>query len=184
MLSTQDGPSQWSEVPYLRRPTWSERIVAAVAHLLTLLSIPGILLASVIWFTQRRRSRYIAMQARQAVLWQTLGHIIVFVAIVLLLVTAVFALGDSNASGLVGQIAGGSAVGSVIGLFLIPVGVTVFFFVSSLIGTIAALLGKRYTYPWVGRMAHRSVSPAADLRSLPHPPTLQQQQQPRKQRKK
>jgi hypothetical protein len=61
-------------------------------------------------------------------------------------------------------------VGSVIGLFLIPIGATVFFFASSLIGAFASLLGKRYTYPFIGRLAHRSVKPAADLRRLPAPP--------------
>lgn len=154
---------------YPIRPNALERILAAVAHLLTLFSLPGMLLASVIWFTQRRRSRYVAMQARQAVLWQTLGHIIVFLAIGLLLLTTILSIGGSESKGLPGQIAGGSMVGSVIGLFLIPVGATVFFFASSIVGAIASLLGKKYTYPFIGRLAHRSVTPAADQRRLPPP---------------
>ena len=158
---------------YPLRPSWVERILAAIAHLLTIFSIPGMLLATGIWLTQRRRSRYVAMQARQAVLWQTLGHIIVFLSMALLLLTMILAVGDSDARGLQGEIAGGSMVGSVIGLFLIPIGATVFFFSSSIIGAIASLLGKKYTYPFIGRLAHRSVKPAADLRRLPKP------QQPR-----
>lgn len=154
---------------YPIRPTVVERILAATAHLLTLFSLPGMLLASVIWFTQRRRSRYVAMQARQAVLWQTLGHIIVFLAIGLLLLTTFLSVGGSELKGLPGQIAGGSMIGSVIGLFLIPVGATVFFFSSSIIGAIASLFGKKYTYPFIGRLAHRSVGPAADKRRLSPP---------------
>jgi uncharacterized Tic20 family protein len=127
------------------------------------------LLASVIWFTQRRRSRYVAMQARQAVLWQTAGHIIVILAIGLLLLTAILAVGGSESKGLQGEIAGGSMIGSVIGLFLIPVGATIFFFSSSIVGAIASLFGKKYTYPFIGRLAHRSVEPAADLKRLPRP---------------
>lgn len=127
------------------------------------------LLASVIWFTQRRRSRYVAMQARQAVLWQTLGHIVVFLAIGLLFLTVILSVGGSEAHGLPGQIAGSSMVGSVIGLFLIPVGATIFFFSSSIVGAIASLLGKRYTYPFIGRLAHRSVNPSADVKRLPRP---------------
>ncbi len=122
-----------------------------------------------IWLTQRRRSRYVAMQARQAVLWQTVGHIIVFLSVALLLVTAILAVGGSDAKGIQGEIAGDSLVGSAIGLFLIPIGATVFFFASSLIGAFATLLGKKYTYPFVGRLAHRSVRPTADLRRLPAP---------------
>lgn len=125
------------------------------------------LLASVIWFTQRRRSRYVAMQARQAVLWQTLGHIVFFLAIGLLLLTAILSVGGSETSGLAGQIAGSSMVGSVIGLFLIPLGATIFFFVSSIVGVIASLLGKMYTYPFIGRLAHRSVNPSADMKRIP-----------------
>ena len=158
---------------YPLRPSWVERILAAIAHLLTIFSIPGMLLATGIWLTQRRRSRYVAMQARQAVLWQTLGHIIVFLSMALLLLTMILAVGGSDARGLQGEIAGGSMVGSVIGLFLIPIGATVFFFSSSIIGAIASLLGKKYTYPFIGRLAQRSVKPAADLRRLPKP------QQPR-----
>lgn len=147
-----------------------ERILAAVAHLMTMFSLPGMLLATVIWFTHRRRSRYVAMQARQAVLWQTLGHIVIFLAIVLLLLTVILAVGGSEASGLPGQIAGSSMVGAVIGLFLIPVGATIFFFSSSIVGAVASLMGKKYTYPFIGRLAHRSVKPSADLKRLA-PPT-------------
>ena len=155
---------------YATRPTWGERILAAIAHLLTIFSIPGMLLATAIWLTHRRRSRYVAVQARQAVLWQTLGHIIILLSMALLLLTALLALAGSDAKGLQGEIAGDSMVGSVIGLFLIPIGATVFFFSSSLVGAVASLLGKRYTYPLIGRLAHRSVKPAADLRRLPRPP--------------
>ncbi len=112
------------------------------------------------------------MQARQAVLWQTLGHIIVFLAIGLLLLTTILSVGGSESSGLPGQIAGGSMIGSVIGLFLIPVGATIFFFSSSIVGAIASLLGKKYTYPFIGRLAHRSVEPAADMKRLPPPGTI------------
>jgi uncharacterized Tic20 family protein len=147
-----------------------ERILAAIAHLMTMFSLPGMLLATVIWFTHRRRSRYVAMQARQAVLWQTLGHIVIFLAIVLLLSTTILAVGGSEASGLPGRIAGSSMVGAVIGLFLIPVGATIFFFSSSVVGAIASLMGKKYTYPFIGRLAHRSVKPSADLNRLA-PPT-------------
>lgn len=146
-----------------------ERILAAIAHFVTIFSVLGMLLAMAIWLTQRRRSRYVAMQARQAVLWQTVGHIIVFLATALLLLTAILAVGGSEARGVPGQIAGSSMVGSVIGLFLIPIGATLFFFGSSLIGAIASLMGKKYTYPFIGRLAHRSVNPSADLKRLPRP---------------
>lgn len=168
-IFTRDGPTQWSDVPYSIRPSGMERVLAATAHLLTLFSLPGMLLSTAIWLIYRRRSRYVAMQARQAVLWQTLGHIVVFLAIGLLLLTAILAIGGSDARGLQGQVAGGSLVGSVIGLFLIPVGATIFFFVSSIIGALASLLGKKYTYPFIGRLAHRSVTPAADVQRLPRP---------------
>lgn len=127
------------------------------------------LLATGIWLVHRRRSRYVAVQARQAVLWQTLGHVIVFLSMALLLLTAILAVGGSDARGWQGQIAGGSMIGSVIGLFVVPIAATVFFFGSSLVGAIASLLGKKYTYPFIGRLAHRSVKPTADLRRLPAP---------------
>ncbi len=168
-IYTRDGPTRWSEVRYPVRPTGMERTLAAIAHFATIFSIPGILLAMAIWLTQRRRSRYVAMQARQAVLWQTLGHVVVFLAIALLLLTTILAVGGADATGLAGQVAGGSMVGSVIGLFLIPLGATVFFFGSSIVGAFASILGKKYTYPLIGRLAHRSVKPSADVKRLPRP---------------
>lgn len=161
-----------------------ERILAAIAHFVTIFSIPGMLLAMVIWLTQRRRSRYVAMQARQAVLWQTVGHIVVFLSVALLLLTAILAIGGSDAKGIQGEIAGSSLVGSAIGLFLIPIGATVFFFASSIIGAFATLLGKKYTYPFIGRLAHRSVKPTADLRRLPAPAATPSASPPKKQRRR
>jgi uncharacterized Tic20 family protein len=168
-IYTRDGPTNWSEVRFPQRPSALERILAAIAHLLTIFSVPGMLLSTAIWLTNRHRSRYVAMQARQAVLWQTTGHIVVFLSVGLLLLTAILSVGGSDARGLSGEIAGGSMVGSVIGLFLIPIGATVFFFTSSIVGAFASLLGKRYTYPLVGRLAHRSVKPSADVKRLPPP---------------
>ena len=168
-IFTNDGPTYWSEVRYPLRPNARERILAAIAHLLTLFSLPGMLLASVIWFTQRRRSRYVAMQARQAVLWQTFGIPLSFWLSACSLLTTILSIGGSESKGVPGQIAGGSMVGSVIGLFLIPVGATVFFFASSIVGAIASLLGEKVYYPFIGRLAHRSVKSAADQRRLPPP---------------
>lgn len=161
-----------------------ERILAAIAHFATIFSIPGMLLAMAIWLTQRRRSRYVAMQARQAVLWQTVGHIVVFLSVALLLLTAILAIGGSDAKGVQGEIAGSSLVGSAIGLFLIPIGATVFFFASSIVGAFATLLGKKYTYPFIGRLAHRSVRPTADLRRLPAPTATPPAIPPKKQRRR
>ena len=140
-----------------------ERILAATAHLLTIFSLPGMLLSTVIWLTHRKRSRYVAVQARQAVLWQTLGHIIVFLAIGLLLLTAILAIGGSDANGVAGQVAGSSLVGSVIGLFLIPVGATVFFF------SPRRLLG-RWRRSWAKNI-HTHLSEGSPI-ARSHPPQI------------
>src|SRR5579859_1888315 len=65
-------------------PAFSERLLAAVAHLLLLLSLPGLLAATAICFIYRRRSSFVSHQARQAVLWQVLSNIVLFLLLGLL----------------------------------------------------------------------------------------------------
>lgn len=130
------------------KPTMPERLLAASAHVLTVFSIPGTLVATVIWLTNRRRSPYVAHQARQAVLWQLLGHAILLLALVVLLAFALVSLGGTiQASGVPAQHALTRLLGSLAGVYFVLIGGAAFFVGSAVFGTVAALLGRNYTYP-------------------------------------
>lgn len=135
-----------------RRPRLAERLLAAVAHLATLLSVPGILLALAIWLTQRRRSPYVSSQARQAVLWQILSNLVLAILIVLLLAVALSQLGAA-----VGTKSGSTQgditrfFGSLIGLYVVLFAALIFCCVSAVLGAFFALLGRSFHYPLLGR---------------------------------
>lgn len=134
-----------------KTPTWPERILAATAHLLGLFSILGIALAACIWLTQRRRSPYVATQARRAVWWQVMAHVVLLVLIVVLVIIAAVTFGAAlGTSGDLGQALGTGFIGALAGIYLIPVVVATGFVVVAIVGAIEALRGKNYHYPGMG----------------------------------
>jgi uncharacterized Tic20 family protein len=133
-------------------PTVVERLLAAAAHLLGLFSILGMALAACIWLTQRRRSPYVATQARRAVWWQIVAHIVLAVLIVALLVIALTAFGGALAtSGDLGQLLGAGFIGALAGIYLVPILAASGFALMCVVGGIAALRGKNYQYPGMPR---------------------------------
>lgn len=135
-----------------RRPTMGERLVAGAAHIATMLSLAGIAFTALLWLTQRRRSPYVAAQAREAVIWQITAHLVVSALIAILAIVALVALGGAaSTNGNTGALAGGALLGSLIGIYLIPLAAAAYFLVMSLVGAIAALGGRPYHYPLTGR---------------------------------
>ncbi len=51
-------------------PTSDERIMAGLANGAVILPIWGLLLAAIIWLTQREKSEYVRQQGGQAIAWQ------------------------------------------------------------------------------------------------------------------
>src|SRR5262249_53066879 len=115
--STQQHPTSRRAAAGKATPTWPERLLAATAHLLGLFSILGIALAACIWLTQRRRSPYVATQARRAVWWQVIAHLVLLVLIVLLVIVALVTFGAAlGTNGDVGQALGTGFVGALAGV--------------------------------------------------------------------
>jgi uncharacterized Tic20 family protein len=138
-----------------RAPRVWERVLAAVAHLLMLASVPGLAVAIVIWLTQRRRSAYVAAQAKDAVFWQLLSNIVFVVLLAVLLAVAVGSLGGAvsdtrQASGAITHL-----VGSLLGIYVLLVVAALFFALSAVVGALFALFGYTFHYPIVGRRRKR-----------------------------
>ncbi len=135
------------------RPAYMlERLLAAIAHLLMLLSVPGLIVATLIWLSQRRRSPFVAMQARSAVLWQVLCNVLLVLFAGVLLVIALTSLGGAvTSSGASSESAVTRLVGSLLGLYVLLVLAALFFGASAILGAIFALFGKTFHYPLIGR---------------------------------
>lgn len=126
------------------------RVLAATAHMLILFSIPGLILAALIWFSHRGRSRYVAEQARQAVLWQMRINTVSLISVLVLLVVIFTQLGEA-----IGQAKDSISLPIVvIALFatsVLLIGGMLFAIASAVIGATSSLLGKEYHYPFMGR---------------------------------
>jgi uncharacterized Tic20 family protein len=61
-------------------PTQDERVMAALAHACIMLFGTGIIAVVVLWVTQKDRSRYVAFQALQAMVYQVIGFFVFLVA--------------------------------------------------------------------------------------------------------
>lgn len=135
-----------------RRPNLGERVLAACAHLATLLSIPGLLIALAIWLVNRRHSAYVSAQARQAVIWQIFSNVIVLLLVALLIGAAIHEFGGAiNTRGASGQADMVKLLGSLVGLYVVLLAALIYFGISAILGALAALLGRRFHYPFLGR---------------------------------
>jgi hypothetical protein len=61
-------------------PTQDDRIMAALAHASAILPFMGIIAPIIIWATQKDKSRYVAFQALQALVWQLTMVVAFFLA--------------------------------------------------------------------------------------------------------
>lgn len=59
-----------------REPTQEEKIMSAIAHGSVILFGTGIIAAIIIWITQKEKSHYVAFQALQSVIYQSIGLLV------------------------------------------------------------------------------------------------------------
>ncbi len=72
-----DSPASVSTVSAV--PSSDERVMAALCHASIVLSLIGLVVPIVMWATQKDKSRYVAFQALQAVAFQLLRLVLLFI---------------------------------------------------------------------------------------------------------
>jgi uncharacterized Tic20 family protein len=144
-------------------PTSDEGILAAVSHFF------GFLVALIVWATQKDKSRFVRFQSIQAMAFDLIITIIIFLTVGCMMVmifggvalgiggTALVASQDNPSSGLVGFfIALMTAVPFLLPCIIIPL--VLIIFVARLIATIQTFQGKDFHYPWLGALIERSLA--------------------------
>jgi len=143
-------------------PTSDESLMAAVSHFL------GFLVALIIWATQKDKSRFVRFQALQAMAFDILVSVIVFLVVgcILALTLGLLGIGIGDIAILGSQnnpsaepfrviIALMTSVPLMIPCTVIPlIGII---FVARLIATIQTLQGKDFHFPWLGNLIERSM---------------------------
>lgn len=135
-----------------REPRLGERVLAACAHLVTLLSVPGLFIALAIWLVNRKHSTYVSSQARQAVIWQILSNVVLLLLVALLIGAAIHEFGGAvSTRGATGQADMVKLLGSLVALYVVLLAALIYCWASAILGALAALLGRHFHYPFVGR---------------------------------
>jgi uncharacterized membrane protein len=141
-------------------PTSDESLLAAISHFF------GLLVALIVWATQKDKSRYVRFQAVQAMVFDLVVSVIVLLAVgcMMVLIFGVLALGIGDFA-LIGSqsnptvepfrvlISMMTAIPLLIPCIMVPViGII---FLARLIATIQTFQGKDFHYPWLGRLVEQ-----------------------------
>jgi uncharacterized Tic20 family protein len=129
----------------MRSPSMGERTVASIAHLLILVSLPGIIITGVIFLLARDSSPYVRHHARSAMRWQLLENVLILglVGTFLAVIVGAGFWGGARHPGDALDAAFLAGIGIIL-VFAIP---TVIFAIPAVLGAIRALLGGNYRYP-------------------------------------
>jgi uncharacterized Tic20 family protein len=133
-----------------------ERIMAAMAHGSAILFGMGIIAAVLLWATQKDRSRYVAFQALQALVWQIAGILVQTVswccwtALYLFSFIPLLAADSSSEPPLLFLVA--------MALMVVPLALMGLWVVGGLWGAVRALQGRDFRYLVLGPQLERWLS--------------------------
>ncbi len=132
--------------------TQDERVMAALAHVSAILPMMGVIAPIVVWLTQREKSRFVAFQALQAIVFQLLMILIYFIGFGCYMGTffslfAGAALSTGNNSGHAPLNAGFFLPFVVMGGMFLAEFIMIIY---GLIGAILTFQGKNFRYALIG----------------------------------
>lgn len=141
-------------------PTSDESLMAAISHFF------GWLVALIVWATQKDKSPFVRFQAIQALAFDLITTVVVFLLVGCMMVTILgvlgLGIGDIAILGSQGNpttepvrtvIALMTAVPLLIPCIFVPI--TGLIFIARLIATIQTFQGKDFHYPWLGALVER-----------------------------
>src|SRR4030042_4711528 len=143
-------------------PTTDEGLMAAISHFF------GLLVALIVWATQKEKSRFVRFQAIQAMAFDVVISVIIFITIgcMMVLMFGVMALGVGGIAFFGSQ---KNPTGDPVGIFIAMMTAVPFLipciilplmgiiFIARLIAPIQTFQGKDFHYPWLGALIERSL---------------------------
>jgi uncharacterized Tic20 family protein len=136
-----------------------ERILAALAHGSIIVSVVGLLVPAIIWITQRQKSRFVAFQSLQAIIFQTLAAFIQLVSGLLSFIRlAASMIKTPWLSSMVQLVT--TASQQLICISSIMYFISFLFVVFGVIAAISTLRGKPFAYSrWIRKFTNRLLQP-------------------------
>ena len=141
--------------PDATAPTSDERLLAALAHFF------GLVVALIIWATQKDKSRFVRFQAMQAVAFDAVLFVVFFLVVGCTMIT-MFGGAFLGLAGAAAAAADETAAGGILGVlfslsFLLPFAGTCLMFFLALgalagrgVAAVNAYQGRNYRHPWLG----------------------------------
>lgn len=149
-------------------PTSEERVMAALSHITVLIPYAGLVGPIVIWITQKEKSKYVAFQALQALVYQLIMLVIGFIGMgcymgsfLITFIAIPFATSSGSSHSNPTLFAMTCLIPLlIIGLYLIGVFV---FIVYAAAGAIMAVQGKPFRYIIIGKRVERFMQKKQDI---------------------
>ncbi|RPJ17061.1 MAG: DUF4870 domain-containing protein, partial [Chloroflexi bacterium] len=135
--------------------TSDEKVAAALAHGSVFLAFLGPLVPTILWASQRKKSKYVSFHALQAMGYQALTFWLWIAATILIVVLSVFLVFPL---GLFMENSRNPEYGLLIfQIFILTwmFGLMGVFFLTGIIGAISCLLGRDFRYPVLGKWLER-----------------------------
>ena len=144
-MSSPNDNRQASPQFVMRSPSVGERTIATIAHLLILVSLPGIVITGIIFLLARDASPYVRHHARLAMRWQLFENILILglVGTFLAVIVGAGFWGGAHNPGDALDAAFLAGIGIIL-VFAIP---TIIFAVPAVLGAVRAMIGGNYRYP-------------------------------------
>jgi uncharacterized protein len=144
------------------KPTQDERIMAALSHIAAIIPFMGVIAPIVIWVTQKDKSRYVGFQALQAMAYQILDILVMFLGYACYMV---FFFGTFASAALFAATSNKDPMMNSPELFMIlPFGVILLLGISQMMvilyGIVAAIFslqGKPFRYLIIGKRIERYI---------------------------
>jgi uncharacterized Tic20 family protein len=132
--------------------TSDEKVMAALAHGSILLAFLGPIVPAIVWMSQRKKSKYVAFHALQAMgyqalmfwLWIVVGILIMVFAMCLVFPLSIFVMENSDNPGFAPFVFQNF-------IFLFIFGCMGLLFLTAIAGAIFCLTGREFRYPLLGK---------------------------------
>jgi uncharacterized Tic20 family protein len=139
-----------------KKPDQDERIMGAMAHSSAIIFGMGIIAAVVLWATQKDKSKYVAFQALQALVYQIAGVVVQIIswccwtALYVVSMIPLFAAESSSEPPVFFLVS--------MALMVVPLALMGLWILGGLWGGVRALQGRDFRYPVIGSQLERWLS--------------------------
>jgi uncharacterized Tic20 family protein len=142
------------------KPTSEERIWAALSHASAILFGMGLVIPIIAWVDQRKKSKYVAYHALQALGYQTIVYTVWFLVYLLLMILGILAWIPISINMNAGAVDPSSSTGiaGLVIILLLLFGSFLLYALLPVIAVITTAMGKDFRYPILGKRLAQYIS--------------------------